>query len=78
MSQGDKVICIKSLPWRDGLGNVVAGPERDVVYLVSEVVTFRNKVGLVIAGWSGIWDATEFRRIVPKSERVESTEEMVA
>jgi hypothetical protein len=75
-SHGDRAICIKTLPWRDELGNIVSGPVKDGIYLVDAVVVMRRKTGLSIAGFMGLWDADEFRKIIPACDRAEVVKEV--
>lgn len=66
---GDKAACVRVQPWRDHFGLIVDGPVKGTIYLVDQV--FERANGLSLAGWSGWWDADEFRKLIPASERIE-------
>lgn len=75
---GDRAICVITKPWRDGMGmETLGGPVKDTVYLVTAVVPFGAYIGLGIAGFEGrLWDADEFRRVVPMTDRWDCGQEV--
>jgi hypothetical protein len=67
----DKAVCIRTLPWYDPFGSVASGPINGQIYCVEYAVQRRNAIGLGLTGFPNCqWDADEFRRIIPSSERI--------
>jgi hypothetical protein len=72
---GDRAVCIRTSPWRDGQGNIISGgPVKDTIYLVNMVSAQCGAIGLWIATFDGWWDADDFRKVVPKGERATNRE----
>lgn len=79
---GDKALCIKNAEPEAGYCAPNGMIKREVIYLVHEIICYAGgSVGLVLKDKPAIflknrseagWDQQYFRKIVPKSERIEN------